>query len=1012
MYSIRSFPSNFLILKSPHTRRREPLREVDHKWRVKGSILALRFSRLASGIGSWSVESQLDASTPQELRQQLYEHVLNVANHGGPVDRVKAMDRLGMFFLNAFGTPKSLQNAFMWFCRAADNGSVKGMEMMFRLEKATEHTPVPLTASITTETRVQWIMACLLGSLTSSYDPRLCPESVDINDIDSRVTQVLKSIDPTVLLDALQEDIETNIIALRTQNDKDSIVAEKTLQHIQQLSQGSSHLQSILDAVCDDNAEAMNRLLLQKKPLPSGFLDLLVTLSADRNRRSVLRSLILTHGANPDTIETLSGRQTTSLVDAIMRDDYCMAVTLMDCGADTSRLMGQGIADFTITRGNPIMMRLILRLWLSIDIRSDNWSLQRISSICHQFLDGISPSIPVMYDRTGAPPDSNQLPALFHAVAFNFLGQLQTLLINGADPNIRFNGISPIHVAVRLLRPTAVLLLLEFGANPNSQNSRNGYITPLHALSEDVLYIPPRLLERTNLSADFLGRRWKTGEHGQRELMQKRSVIIHLLLKYGADPSACCIDGFTPLMMSMISPAGHSDSVFALLLQGGITLNDRTTRGETILHIAARMKDVSWLQRILSIAGPKLINCRDNLLSTPLFLAAQDGDAPKAVEVLLSNGADVGLRGILNFSSLDIAVLEGNKRSLNVLLDHITKLPTGERRRLLTARDTWGRTPIHICLASDDFELACTYIRRVLRLERYFSYHLLTSHDYFEATPIDYARKVGNEEALRVIVQYIVPKSLGPVYIPVLPPWQDPEPTPDKNLMLSSLKVYQSLQKVLDEPSHKDIARCYDAPEFSLPEKKLTAVEEDWENFLEECQREDGLKSKRVILCMNYLGTATERHGRLKKAQGLYYRGWTLARSVLGDQSVFTQDFACKFLRVSRDRGVDESVNAEIAKWHELHGRNTLKPSHFEFLHGHEDVENIASKLKIDDIQDKVSRKCDRWKCGKRAHFACPGRYISAIMARSALPASTNHKISRLQSYTLLLRDMSCRRHD
>lgn len=933
-------------------------------------------------------------STPPELRQQLYEHALNVANHGGPVDRVKAMDRLGMFFLNAFGTPKSLQNAFTWFCRAANDGSVRGMEMVFRIEKATKHTPLSLAASITTDTRVKWVMACLLGSFTSSYNPRLCPECVDINDIDSRVTEVLKSADPTMLLDALQDDIETNIIALRTMNNKKSIVADKTLQHAQKLSQGSPHIQSILDAVSDDNEEALDRLLLQKRPLPLGFLDLLVTVSADRDRQSVLRSLILNHGANPDTIEKLSGRQTTSLEDAIMRDDYCMAVTLIDCGADTSHLLGQWIMDFVLQRGTPTMMRLVLGLLLSVDIKSENGSSWRTSSICHQFLDGISAALPVMYkqlavmyDQTETPPDSNRLPALFHAIAFNFLDQLQVLLINGADPNIRFQGITPIHLAVRMLRPTAVLLLLEFGANPNSRNSREGYITPLHALSQDSMFAPPGILERTNQSADFLGRRWQKDEDDRTELMQRRSLIIHLLLKYDADPAACCIDGFTPLMMSMISPVPDSDSVFALLVQGGISLNDRTTRGETILHVAARMKDVSWLQRILSIAGPKLINCRDNTLSTPLFLAAQDGDAPEAVEVFLSNGSHVGIRGILNLSTLDIALLEGNKRSLNVLLDHVAKLPTEERRRLLTTRDTWGRTGVHICLASDDYELACTYLRRVLRLERYFSYRLLTSRDYSNATPIDYARKVGNEAALRTIIDHFIPSRLGPVRLSILPPWQNPEFAPDEDLTLSSLKVYQSLQKILNESSHEEIASCYDAPEFSHPGTKLTVVEEEWENFLEECQREDGIKSKKVMQCMNYLGTATERHGRLKKAQDLYFRGWTIARALLGDQSVYTQDFACKFLRVAKDRGVDESVSADIAKWHKLHGRNTLKPSLFEFCHSAEDAEEIASNLKVDDILNKFSRQCDRRKCGKRAKFACPGKCMSAVVMCEVLTA-------------------------
>ncbi|KAJ5110825.1 serine/threonine protein kinase [Penicillium argentinense] len=965
----------------PHTRTRPPLRKFDHGWIAKGSILNPRFPRFLSGTASIDPLSQLDASTPKELRQLLYEHVLNVAHHGGPVDQAKAMERLGMFFLTAFGTAKSLRNAFTWLCRAAEKGSSTGMDMVFRLEQATQHTPMPLVASITTETRAHWGTTCLLRWTTSHYDPRLCPEAIDINTIDSHFDQALKSIDSDVLLGALQEDVESNIIALGLQKRNNSGALDKVLQHARHLARNSPHLQSIVDAVCDDDERSLDHLLQQKKPLPSGFLNLLVTISADWHRRDVLKCLVLKHGADPDTLDTTNGGETTRLIDAALRDDYPTAMILVYCGANVSRLMGFRIMDNIVTGCSSTMMRFALRNFLSFKVQSYRGDLQDNSSLCHQFLDGVWPSflgvrssMPQHCNETDIPGDSTQLPSLFNAVSMNSLDKLQALLMSGADPNIRFRGLSPIHLAVRMLRPTAVLLLLEFGANPNLFNSREGYITPLHALSQDYLIIPNRMLEESNSRADYAGRKWNTDKYGQKGLMQRRAVIIHLLLHYGADPAVCCVDGFTPLMMSMISPAPDSDSVFSLLVKGGLTLNDRTTRGETIMHVAVRMRDISWIERILSIAEPELINCRDNLLSTPLFLASQDEGSTDVLQLLLSHGAQASLRGMLNLSCLDVAILEGNSRNVKVLLDHITNIPLFQRRQILIAKDIWGRTFFHNCLASNDFELACTCIRRILSIDRYFSYQLLTSHEYAGPTPIDHARRVGNETALNEIVRNILPINFRHIRVQSPTPRRNPEPTPDEDPMLSSFKTYQSLQKLLNEPDHDDISRCYDAPEFSFPQKALSDVEQEWETCVKEWQKTDGYQSRKVALAMNYLGTATERHGRLKKAQDIFYRGWTLTRSLLGDRDVLTQDFACKFLRVSRDRGVDEDVCAEIKGWHKLHGRNTLKSSRFAFYQSVEDLEELAaSGLNIDSIQDKVSRQCDRPKCDKRAKFACEG---------------------------------------
>lgn len=907
-----------------------------------------------------------------ELRQQLYKHALAVANNGSHVEKSRAMYRLGMFFLTAFGTEKSVRNAFTWFCRAAEHNSIDAMDMIFRVEKVTQETSTPLKANISTDTRARWIMSHLLRSLKSHYDPRLAPPSLDLNTIHSRIHQVLDSIDPNVRIRALQEDIENSIMRPAVDFDTAELMTSKSAQRAQELAANSPRLQEILNSVSREDVEALDELLQRDTQLPSEFFKCLVTLAADRGSGNVLRSLALKHGADPDWVDTHSGRHNTSLVDAALRDDYEMAVTLIDCGADITKL--GSVTDLLVTERSASTMHLALLAWLSIKIMTDNEDVYSGSSICHQFLDGVTPLMAEKYIQSGVPPDSSGMPPLFFAVATGSLGKLQALLVCGANPNVRFQGMTPLHFAVRLLSPTSVLLLLAFGADPNSRNTRKAYTTPLHTLAERFM-ITIRHSSQDGLSKPGSYRQdVKRKSRSLGEMIQRRALIIHILLEFGADPAVWCIDGFTPLMTAMASPDSKSDSVCTLLIHAGVSLNHLTPRGENIIHLAARMRDVHWLQQMLSASGSRLVNARDNTLSTPLFLAARGKDAPGALDVLITHGADIGIRGMYNLSCLDVAVLEGCRKNLITLLDHVAKISISKRRRLFEEKDTQGRTPLHICLGSPDLDLACTYIRRILNIEKYFSYHLLTRRDYFGATPIDYAYFTGNYHALQLIAHFFLPMNL-PVYIPNLRPRQHCKRFPDTGPILSSLTSYRAVESILNDTCLKDISKCYDDSESGTTTKTMSAVESGLQRYLEEWQRSDGNQSKRVILSMNYLATVSERYGRLQKSQDLYHRGWRLARSVFGEDSAVTQDFACKLLRVIEDRGLDPSICEEIASWNSSKGQNTLTRSPFMQLETGGTAKENSVGYEADGKGGMQRRECDRWKCSKTGRFLCVGKF-------------------------------------
>jgi ankyrin repeat protein len=907
-----------------------------------------------------------------ELRQELYKHALVVANNGSHVEKSGAMYRLGMFFLTAFGTEKSVRNAFTWFCRAAEHDSIDAMGMIFRVEKATQETSTPLKANISTNTRARWIMSHLLSSLNSHYDPRLAPPSLDLNAIHSRIRQVLESIDPDILVHALKEDVEINIIRPKVDVNYYELITSKSSQRAQQLAANSPRLREILNAVSQHDVEALDDLLQRTTQLPPDFFNCLVTLAADRRSGNVLRSLVLKHGADPDWVDTHGGRHNTSLVDAVLRDDYEMAATLIDCGADATML--HAVTDLLVTECSTSIMRLALSTWLSIKIVTDNEDVYSGSSICHQFLDGVTPLMAEKYIQTGVPPDSSCMTPLFFAVVTNSLEKLQALLVSGANPNVRFQGMTPLHLAVSLLRPTSVLLLLAFGADPNSRNSRKAYITPLHTLSECFM-IPIYDSSQDGSSKSGSYRqdvRWKG--RSLEDLIQRRALIINILLKYGADPAVWCIDGFTPLMTAMANPHSKSDAVCTLLIQAGVSLDDLTPRGENIIHLAARMRDVYWLQRMLSASGSRLVNVRDNTLSTPLFLAARGKDAPEALDVLIAHGADIGIRGMYNLSCLDVAVLEGCQKNLITLLDHVANISVSKRRRLFEENDIQGRTPLHICLGSPDLDLACTYIRRILKIEKHVLYHLVTRRDYFGATPIDYAHFTGNYHALQLIAQFFLPIHL-PVHISNSPTWQHCERFPNTGPILSSLTSYLAVESIVNDTRLTDISKCYDDCESSPTTKTMSAVENGLQRYLEEWRQSDGNQSERVILCMNYLATVSERYGRLRRSQDLYHKGWRLARSVFGEDSVVTQDFACKFLRVIEDRGLDTRICEEIAKWNSSRGRNNLTRSRLTQINTGGTANENSVAYESDRMGGLRPRECDRWKCSKTASFFCKGKF-------------------------------------
>jgi uncharacterized protein len=213
----------------------------------------------------------------------------------------------------------------------------------------------------------------------------------------------------------------------------------------------------------------------------------------------------------------------------------------------------------------------------------------------------------VDYHAFGHPP-----PLIF-AIKMQRSRMVQTLLLNGANPNLSDrDGNTALHFAVKLIEPEIVLLLLQYGARQLTENKEGS--TPLSiaksqknktilSLMKDVR----ALFERTNkqdlfaLAAEGNLHAIVDAEPTAAALIkrdaQNRTLLHHAifgnnvklvvyLLNKGLSIDAADLHGITPLIIA----ASHSkfNKILEQLLQRYPTLEHRTNNHATALTIALR----------------------------------------------------------------------------------------------------------------------------------------------------------------------------------------------------------------------------------------------------------------------------------------------------------------------------------------------------------------------------------------------------------------------------------------
>nr|XP_053654674.1 serine/threonine-protein phosphatase 6 regulatory ankyrin repeat subunit B-like [Cherax quadricarinatus] len=255
-----------------------------------------------------------------------------------------------------------------------------------------------------------------------------------------------------------------------------------------------------------------------------------------------------------------------------------------------------------------------------------------------------------------------------------------------------------LHKAAEAGHDDCVKMLLDAGADPNSQNDNHGGWRPLHYAARlnhaGVLQV---LLNDSRCDASAKENH-KTSHSAPG--VEGRSAL-HIAADFGhidcvkillaaTDPNCQDDDGWTPLHCA--ARRNHSGVLQVLLNDSRCDPSlPSKVKGVTVLHIAAEAGHDDCVKMLLDAGAD--VNCQDDDGQTPLYYAVKNNNVD-IVQMLLNNSrCDPRNKG---GTVLHIAVVKGYDDCVKMLLDAGADV---------NCQDDYGQTPLYYAVRNNNIDI-------------------------------------------------------------------------------------------------------------------------------------------------------------------------------------------------------------------------------------------------------------------------------------------------------------------